>query len=235
MMKTEQQLPLQLSLRDDATFENFLCGKNTIVLEALHALLANRGEHFIYCWGALGVGRSHLLQACCHALASTSNQVVYLSLQNMPSLSPSVLENLEQLSLICIDDIDVVLGNTQWEEALFHFYNRVRDANSRLVVSASCAPRESNCQLMDLRSRLAWGLVFKIESLTDEEKIQALQMRAENRGLVLPKEVGQYLLRRFPRNMVNLFDVLEKLDQASLIAKRLLTIPFVKTVLSHFD
>lgn len=228
-----RQLPLQITLRDDATFENFLGASNLQILNALSQLLQGQGERFIYCWGELGCGRTHLLQACCHELSALSHQIVYLSMTELAALSPNVLENLEQLSLICIDDIDAAFENTAWEEALMHLYNRVRETHSRLIVAGDHLPQESRCRLLDLRSRLSWGLVYKITSLDDEQICDALQMRAKYRGLELPKEVALYLLKHYPRNMAALFDMLETLDQASLIAKRRLTIPFVKTIFSE--
>ena len=63
------QLTLGLALRDDATFSNFYPGDNLALLNHLQVFSAGKGEQFIYLWGAAGMGRTHLLQACCHAQA----------------------------------------------------------------------------------------------------------------------------------------------------------------------
>jgi DnaA family protein len=47
----------------------------------------------------------------------------------------------------------------------------------------------------------------------------------------MPDETASYLLRRLPRDMPALFDLLDQLDEASLAAQRKLTVPFVKSVL----
>ena len=138
---------------------------------------------------------------------------------------------MEALDLICIDDVESVLNHREWEEALFHCYNRVRDNQARLLVVGNTAPNQLQCTMPDLRSRLAWGLSLQIEGLDDAEKLAALQMRSRNRGLELTTEVGQFLMRHYPRNMAALFQALEKLDQASLEQQRRVTIPFVKSVL----
>ena len=225
-----QQLTLPVNLRDDTTFTNFYPGDNTLLIKALNELITGNGEHFIYCWGQGGVGRSHLLQACCHALSDQQFSVVYLPLK-ITQLAPDILEGLENMSLVCLDDIDTVLGDKAWEEALLHFYNRARDNRVRLVVSANECPPQLPCDLADLRSRLSWGLVFQVMGLSDEQKLLALQMHARQRGLQLTGEVGRFLLRHYPRNMSALFKILNKLDHASLVAKHRLTIPFVKRVL----
>ena len=92
-------------------------------------------------------------------------------------------------------------------------------------------PKQLNCVLPDLQSRLAWGLTLEIKNLTDQEKIGVLQLRATFRGFQLSDDVASYLIHHCSRNMRDLFALLEKLDQASLIAKRKITIPFVKRVI----
>ena len=99
-----------------------------------------------------------------------------------------------------------------------------------MLVSAQVSPRQLVMQLEDLRSRLAWGEVYQINSLSDQDKVRVLQFRAELRGLKLADEVATYLLNRMPRNMSDLFQVLVTLDEASIAAQRAITIPFIKSV-----
>jgi DnaA family protein len=83
----------------------------------------------------------------------------------------------------------------------------------------------------DLISRLTWGMVFQLQPLSDEEKLQVLIMRADCRGMTLSEEVGKFILNHCPRHMSTLFAALDALDKVSLAVQRKLTIPFVKTVL----
>ena len=80
-------------------------------------------------------------------------------------------------------------------------------------------------------SRLSWGISYHVKSMSDEDKLVAMQRRAEARGLVLADEVGRYLFNRLDRELRTLFDTLEQLDKASLQAQRKLTIPFIKEIL----
>jgi DnaA family protein len=131
-----------------------------------------------------------------------------------------------------MDDLERVLGRRRWEEALFHAFNRLRDAGRRLVVAADVAPRQLEAILPDLASRLSWGTTYHLRSLDDTHCLAALQLRARARGLHLSDEVARYILHRGPRSMDALFDTLEVLDRASMSAQRKLTIPFVKQALS---
>lgn len=226
-----EQLALALQLDDQATFSNFYVADNIQLIEQLQQFIhADSDEQFIFLWGQKGTGRSHLLQACCHDVVEHQAPIMYLNLSEK-YLSPAVLQGLESMQFICLDDLHAVIGDLKWEEQLFHFYNRVRDAGVRLLVSANVPPKQLSCVLPDLASRLSWGLVFQLHGLSDTQKLAALQFRAERRGLELPDEVGKFLLRYYPRDMAKLFAILEKLDQASLALQRRLTIPFVKKVL----
>ena len=112
-----------------------------------------------------------------------------------------------------------------------NLYNRLRDADTRLVVAAEKSPTGSDFKLADLASRMCWGPVYQLRMLDDEEKKTALQLRAKNRGLDLDDNVVDYLIKRSSRDMQSLFNLLDKLDKASLVAKRKLTVPFVRELL----
>lgn len=218
-----QQIPLAMRLNDNATLDNFYAADNE---NAVHALM-NNTQQFIYLWGVSGTGKTHLLQAACHSAGSGS---AYLPLDDA-AIVPEMLEGMEQLSLLCLDNIDAIAGDIVWETALFHLYNHMRDANHQLIVAASMSPTALPLQLADLKSRLGWGVSYQLAELSDTDKIIAMQERTARRGMELPTEVAEYLLKRYPRDMVSLFELIERLDVASLAAQRKLTIPFVRDLL----
>lgn len=225
-----QQLTLSgVELYEQATFDNFYQEKNAACIATLQSL--SDLPQYLYIWGSTGSGRSHLLQACCQSFQQKRLSVFYLPLKEFKNVSVSILENIEQLSLVCIDDVEQIANSKMWEEALFNFFNLSRAQEQALVISGPCPPKQLPIQLADLLSRLTSGLVFQLHSLDDHEKLIALQMRANNRGFDLPEAVAQYLLRHCPRNTNDLFTLLDKLDKASLSAGRRLTVPFVKEVL----
>lgn len=232
--QTPVQLPLGIRLRDDATFANYYAGANAAaqgyIERACHAQ-DTWVDSFIWLWGRAGSGRSHLLQAACLRAEEQGMRALYLPLQECLAYGPEVLDGVESCDLLALDDVQWVVGRPDWEHALFHAFNRLRDAGKRLLISADCSPRELAVDLPDLHSRFNLALVFHLQELDDEEKLRALQLRASRRGLYLSDEVGRFLLGRLTRSMDALFAALEQLDQASLQAQRKLTIPFVKDVL----
>ena len=221
-----QQLTLGIRLRDDATFDNYFAGQNEQVVHNLQ----NQQEPYVFLFGENGSGKSHLLQAACHETGNKGLPVVYLPLAE-EGLMPAMLDNLENMSLIALDDIQKVIGDEDWERALFNLYNRVREKGVSMLVASAEPLASLNIKLADLKSRLSWGPIFQLSSMSDTEKQLALQLRAKNRGLDLADDVVKYLLKRSPRNMNSLFALFEKLDKASMVEKRKLTIPFIKDYL----
>ncbi len=218
------QLPLRLSLRDSTTFDNFVAAGNELAVQAL-----GRGQDdSIYLWGPAGSGKTHLLQAACHA--ATREGAMYLPLAELAA-GPELFTGLESCAVVAIDDLDVIAGQPDAETALFHLYNRVREAGGRMILAASRSPAALGMTLPDLVTRLGWGLVFRLHTLDDRGRRQALQLRARRRGFDLPDDVTDFLLRRHARDMNSLFALLDRLDEASLAAQRRLTIPFVRELL----
>lgn len=228
-----QQLALSLQWADHATFENFIPGQNTQLLKHLSHVVQGTGEFCTFLYSLHeGIALTHLLQASCHASTQAGKTAAYLSFKNA-QFSPEVLEGMESVDLLCLDDIEQIIGQHQWELALFELYHRIQDKNTHLLVAAHGLPKQMNWLLPDLQSRFAAAVVFQLHSLSDEEKLIFLKQRAAARGLNLSEEVGHYLLNHYPRDMHILIHTLEVLDKAALVAQRRLTVPFVKAVLAN--
>ena len=121
-----RQLALKFRLDDHTRLEDY-------VGEASSKLVHLSG--FVYLSGSKGSGKSHLLQGICHRALSEGLSTLYLPALSI--LEPEVLEGLEQVDLICLDDIDDVLALPDWQRALFHLINAVKDAGSTIIVSSS--------------------------------------------------------------------------------------------------
>jgi DnaA family protein len=222
-----QQLPLPVMLRASSVFESFYSGPNDAVVRQLLGLQPSGKPTAIWLYGSAGVGKTHLLQALC-ARSQPRNSATYLPLRELQPLHPDWLQGCEVLSWVCIDDIETVLGQADWERALFRLYNELEEAGGHLVIAATVPPGSARIALADLASRLSAGWVLPLCPLDDEQQQAALQARAKQLGLDLPTDTAQFLLRRLPRDMATLCSTLERLDEASLITQRRLTLPFVR-------
>lgn len=228
---TFKQLPLRFEPRDIFTFESLIAGSNETCLGIVQHCALGEGEKQVYVWAPEGGGKSHVLQAACNLAAKNQRTVCYLPAKQVVDQPVELLADLEQLDFVCLDDVDMMMPSVEWEVALFDLINRMRETGSSLLLSASSSPEPMQIALPDLRSRLAWGPVFQLHALSDAEKYEALRIRAHQRGLELPENVFEYLIRHYPRDLFGLFERLDTLDTAAMAMQRRLTVPFVKSVL----
>lgn len=230
-----QQMALNIELADEQDFASFHAADNAALIDQLQQAASGQAESAdvvspIVIWGSLGSGRSHLLQAACHHALSLHRRAAYLPMSEASNWQPDVLEGLETLDLLCLDDVDHVAADPAWESALFRLLQWQRETAGCLIIAMRSAPASSDFALADLVSRLEWGQVIKLNALSDEALIRALQLHAQGKGLQLSEEVASYLTSRMQRDMLGLTQLLDKLDSASLAHQRRMTIPFVKSI-----
>ena len=230
------QLPLGIRLQDSSVFASYFAGRNQPAVAALLALAsgaATPGPTCIWLHGAAGTGKTHLLQAVCARAGRDARTAAYLPLPAVIELGNEVLAGFGELSIVCLDDAQVIAGREDWERALFRLHQELDERGGRLMVSGVTPPAALPFRLRDLASRLNGGLVLTLQPLDEPEQMAALQLRAQLRGLELPEETAQFMLRRLPRDMSHLYAFLDQLDEASLAAQRRLTVPFVKQVMEE--
>ncbi|WP_158968679.1 DnaA regulatory inactivator Hda [Paraglaciecola sp. L3A3] len=237
MGEVSSQLSLPVTIKETETFDSYVEGQNTQVCGHLTQLFEqlkhNRLEHWLnYIFSDQEVGKSHLLYAICHQAEIEKVSCIYLSFEEKADLTPEVLLGLEHYSIICLDDVQQLQDCADWQVALFDLINRVKEKNTGCLVMTGNQPAQLlPITLPDLLSRLSWGISFQLMSLTDEQRQQALIVRAELRGMNMSKDVAKFLVNHWQRDMSALINSLDLLDEKSLQQQRKLTIPFVKSIL----
>lgn len=241
---TGGQLAFPLAGDDKASFENFWQGENRELVSCLKSVLARRKSHLdvelehavqpkvIYAYGPEGCGKSHLLYAVMRAARELDIQHSYSSLSDN-YISPEMLETINASGLVCIDNIQAWACDNRRERALFTLFEQIKHAGGQLIVMAKQAPEVSQFSIRDLVSRLSSGLIYPMHELSDEQRFEALKMRAGHRGLVMSDDVLKFLVSRASRNTRELFAFLDEMDKASLVEKRKITIPFLQSLLAR--
>lgn len=230
------QLALPLSLQDRGVFDSFWAGGNAeLVAFLVHIADAARQpaaelDAGCWLWGGEATGKSHLLHAVCERLGEGA---VFVPLGRFVEDGPGILDGLATRRCICLDDIDSIAGRGDFELALFDLLNQAADRRVSLVVSAHAAPRDCGFRLADLQSRLSRLPVFRVEPLDEIDRVNALRLRAGQRGLELPEDTARFLLSRSRRDMASLYRLLDRLDAEALAAQRRLTVPFVRSVMQR--
>lgn len=241
-----KQFALDISHSPEASLENYLPGKDLALISTLKELALSwrtrtsekhsnpLNQRWIYWWGAEGSGRTHLLNAIGNSAKHADIEYISLS-----PLDPSAWVRLEEKmnalaesaepSVITVDDVDSL--DERLVGSLFRILNGVQASKAIHIFMAGNAAPASLKLREDLRTRLAWGLIFQTQLLDDDEKIQALGEAAKARGLVLSPDVLPWLLSRFYRDMPSLMALIDALDAYSLETKRAVTLPLVRELL----
>jgi len=197
-----QQLPLAISQAVEPDLDNFVAGPNGEALARVRSLAA----------GTLG------------------EAIVYLWGERGTGRS-HLLRAAARANprLVVADDVESL--DPEAQQALFVAINAAREGGPGVLVAGPRPPAQLALR-PDLRSRLAWGLVYQLVPLADGDKALHLKRLAAERGLLLPDDVINYLLARLPRDIPSLQRVMEVLDRHSLARQRALTLPFVREVLA---
>ncbi|MCB1936120.1 MAG: DnaA regulatory inactivator Hda [Nitrosomonas sp.] len=206
---------------------NFIPGQNRELITTLNRVLHRKEkEKFFYIWGNTGCGKSHLLQAIVNHFIGKQQTAYYF-----PGEIPQQFEATDDIACLAVDDIERLDDIGQIK--LFHIYNQLRDRKFAVfIVSGNVAPSHLNVR-PDVLTRLSWGLVYQVHELTENEKIEALQTHALERGFTLELPICQYLLRHSRRDLSSLIMILEELNRYSLIHQRKVTLPLVIKLLQE--
>jgi DnaA family protein len=217
-----KQLLLDIAPSPPPTLANFVPGRNIELLQTLSNIIEGlERERFVYLWGGAGCGRSHLLQAVAGICMRRKMDVAYFSCTPETDFIAS-----SEADCVTVDDVDRLDAEAQI--SLFNLYNHIRnEGHAFLLVSGPAAPAQLKLRV-DLITRLGWGLVYQVHELSDEEKIKAMKSHAMDRGLDLPQEVCDYLLRHGRRDLPSLMATLDALDGFSLANQRRITVPLVR-------
>jgi len=227
-----EQLPIQFEFQSNQHFSTFYPGDNKEVICHLQQLCSSK-EQQTFLWGESGTGKTHLLQATIQEANIQNRTSFYFSFDSKALPDASMFDGLENMDIVCLDNIEQIAENQEWEQALFNFYNLHRDGNKKLIISASCPPKYLAIQLADLKTRMGWGITFKLKPLNDEQQLDALIYKANDLGFNIPVNVGRFLIAHYARDLPSIWALLDKIDHATLAAKRKLTIPFLKQIMSR--
>lgn len=205
-----EQLLLDLIETEAPTLDNFVVGENAQAIAALRDCCAGRGPQFIYLWGPTGCGRSHLLRA----LTPTQRGWV-------PTFD-------ETVDLYTVDNVQSLDDDEL--ERLFYLMNDVRNhPNARLVVAGNQTPSELTIR-DDVKSRLAWGLVYGLRYLDDAAARQEFIRLAHVRGIEISPEVLAWMSTHCSRDMRSLKQLLDRVDQFAMKNKRKVTLALMHRI-----
>ena len=223
-------------LNDAFTFQNFVVGsRSELSYAAAKAVVEFPGGPYnpFFIHGSSGLGKTHLLQAICHAVlrSSTPRRVLYLTCETfvnqfIQAVTNGDLESFRykyrKVDILLIDDIQFLEGKTRTQEEFFHTFNTLYNAQRQIVLSSDRPPKEIATLQDRLVSRMRWGMVTKVETPCLETRIAIVKRKARLRGTELPDDVCQCLAEEIDTNVRELEGAVTKvIGFSSLMGKRI--------------
>ena len=203
-------------------FEKFLGQANGALLQVLQS----QSEPFVLVWGEEGCGKSHLLKAWVAQAQLQSKAAEYVDARR-----ENLGDWLWEQDFVAVDQIECL--NECEQQQLFALFNHFRNRNRGHLLLSSTLPPTRLMLREDLRTRLAYCLVYEIKPLSDEEKVAALMGMAEARQIPVDEEVFRYLLSHWRRDLDSLLLMLNTLNDYSLAQGRRITLPLLRNLLKQ--
>lgn len=173
------------------SFSTFLVGPSNQLAYAAACRVADArvGDHPLfnplYTHAAVGLGKTHLLQAVARAANDNKRRVIYLTAEKFMSGFVSALtaqtsiafkEKLRAIDVLIIDDVQFLQGKSIQQE-FCHTLNSLIDAGKQVVVAADRPPSELETLDERVLSRFKGGLCVDIGPLDEELRIKILEAR----------------------------------------------------------
>jgi len=207
--------PSEPSLSSKYTYESFVVGScNQFAHAASLAVAEAPGRTYnpLYLYGGVGLGKTHLMHACGHAIKSHNQhlKLCYISSERFMNdlinairydKTQSFREKYRSVDVLLIDDVQFMAGKERTQEEFFHTFNALYDQQKQIVISSDCPPREIPTLEERLHSRFEWGLIADIEPPDLETKIAILKRKGDLIGVPIPDDVAMFIASRVKSNI----------------------------------
>ena len=227
------------------TFDNFIVGKpNELAYAAAQRVAQSEVVSFnpLFLYGGVGLGKTHLMHAVAWNIKKRNpkKNVVYLTAEKFMYQFIKALrfknimsfkEQFRSVDVLMIDDVQFIIGKDNTQEEFFHTFNTLVDKKRQIIISADKSPADLEGLEERLKSRLGWGLVADIHTLTYELRLGILQAKAEQKEIKLTDDVLEFLANKITNNVREMEGALNRLAVHASLQDSAITVGLVKDVL----
>lgn len=206
---------IERSLNAKYTYDSFVVGScNQFAHAASLAVAEAPGRTYnpLYIYGGVGLGKTHLMHACGHAIKQRNPHLnlCYLSSERFMNelisairydKTPAFREKYRSVDVLLIDDVQFMAGKERTQEEFFHTFNSLYDQQRQIVISSDCPPREIPTLEERLHSRFEWGLIADMEPPDLETKVAIINRKAETMRVTIPDDVALFIATRVKNNI----------------------------------
>ena len=233
-MNKPKQLIFPFQINQKASFDSFFCSPdNQNLMTRLADIVSGPDTSELIIHGEEGSWKSFLMQAICNELSSAEKQFVFIPMKKAFNMGVEIFQNLGSLDAVCIDDLQLILANQDWETALFNLINECQQSNCSLMLSlGGTQPLDESVILPDLLSRIKRMEFIALHAVQDEFFNQAIDFVAQQLDIKIEEAELEFLLKHQTRIFSLLVENIITLDNQAASLKRKITIPLIKETLN---
>lgn len=234
-----------IALNPKYIFDNFVVGpSNQLAYAAALAVSESPSKSYnpLFIHGSVGLGKTHLLQACCHKLLNHNPylKILYLSCEAFINQFIAAIEKgdtrhfrdkYRHIDILLIDDIHFIANKERTQEEFFHTFNALYNTGKQIILSSDSHPSEIPTLQDRLISRFKWGLVAKIEAPNFETRYSILKAKARAMGHEPPDDVLTFLAEVVDTNIRELEGAITKVIGFSVLTQSTLDIALARTAM----
>ncbi len=204
----ESQLNLELDIKYDASLSDFSGPGWSPIVDAVRQFHIGL-IHQLYLFGENGTGKTHLLTAICESFVEMNRSAITLSLSDLLHKDTNILSSLETFDVIAIDDVDVIEGHPEWQEALFHLINRSKELQKQLIFASNKPASDMQFVLKDLTTRLSHATAFRVpDGHNVADRKQMIQSILHRKGWQFHPKIIDHLIAEGPHRIGEIMQVL---------------------------
>jgi len=235
----------EIGLNPNYTFDNFVVGQSNRFAHAASLAICDKLSKVynpLFLYGAVGLGKTHLLQAISHeilkrhprakALYITSEEFTNQLISAIRTKNTTKFRSMyRNVDVLLIDDIQFIAGKESTQEEFFNTFNALHDAHKQIVLCSDRSPQDINGLEERLISRFAWGLIADIQAPDFETRIAIMEKKSENEAVKVPKEVLYFLAENVKTNIREMEGALIRVVAYSKLTGKELSVELAREVL----
>ena len=209
-------------LRERYTFDHFIVGPgNRLAFAAAESVARDPGQLYnpLFLYGAVGLGKTHLMQAIGHRAVEDGRRVIYVSAEHFTNQLITAIQTRKQeefraryrsADVLLIDDIQFIAGKEQTQQEFFHTFNELYEDGRQIVITSDKVPALIPHLEERLRTRFEWGMIADIQPPDIETRVAILRAWAEEQHARVPDDVLHIIALRYTNNIRELEGVLTR-------------------------